>query len=230
MKTRRWGHLPGCLLTESLPSSVSGIQSGLSSYPVPGKKGLGMDSPCPMEQSWGLDKSKEGGRERSISQKIYPVHFLGATLMGRGQGHSGTVCATRPHQAHSLVRGGKETPKLKGKKADTQDNYKWLMLLVVTSQVLEPHCRGSNLAPGIGQLCDLGQVTKPCCASICSSVRWDKTVQTSQGGWEDLKKSWFPGCLTQREPCGNLCYSRKQERRRVYRDTGSGRAVWGGDI
>lgn len=103
---------------------MSGIQSGLSSYPVPGKKGLGMDSPCPMEQSWGLGKSKEGGRERSISQKIYPVHFLGATLMGRGQGHSGTVCATRPHQAHSLVRGGKETPKLKGKKADTQDNYK----------------------------------------------------------------------------------------------------------
>ena len=116
-----------------------------------------------------------------------------------------------------------DTPKLKGKKADTQDNYKWLMLLVVTSQVLEPHCRGSNLAPGIGQLCDLGQVTKPCCASICSSVKWDKTVQTSQGGWEDLKKPWLPGRLTQREPCVSLGYPpRKQEGRRVYRDTGSG--------
>ena len=96
MKTRKCNHLPSCLRTESVPSSVSGIQSGLSSYPVPGQTGLGTDSLCPAEQSWGLGKSKEGGGERSVRQKIYSVHLLGATLVGGGQGHSGTVCVPTP--------------------------------------------------------------------------------------------------------------------------------------
>ena len=116
---------------------------------------------------------------------------------------------------------GKETPQLKGKKADTQDNCDWCCSWLQVK--FWSHTVWVQILPLVSASCvTLGKWLNHA-ASIRSSVRWEKIVQTSQGGWEDLKKSWFPGCLTQREPRVNPGSSpRKQEGWRVYRDPGSG--------
>lgn len=80
------------------------------------------------------------------------------------------------------------------------------MLLVAPSQALEPCCLGSNPVPTTCPLCDSGQGTSLCCASVCSSVRWGqesthitgllggfKEVMFSLGMEEALCKCW-PFC------------------------------------
>lgn len=70
------------------------------------------------------------------------------------------------------------------------------MLLVVTSQALEPHPLGSNLVPTTYLLCDPGQVTKLCYTLVCSSVRWGQEsthITGLLGGLKEVMFSLLPG-------------------------------------
>lgn len=86
------------------------------------------------------------------------------------------------------------------------------MLLVVTSQVLEPHCLGSNLAPSISQLCDLGQVTKPCCLNplICEMGKDSTDLPGWLGGLEEVMMPRVPH--TEGAPRQSWLFSQKAGR------------------